>query len=61
LKLQTASGWGMTRLKEQLNELERLNKNSNQKEVIALDQSFIRDINLSLDMQLFKSIKDSIR
>lgn len=48
--MRTASGWGVARLKENLVELEKLLEVFGRQEIVNLEQTMVREINLSADL-----------
>lgn len=61
LKLKTSSGWGLTRLKEYLSELERLTNSFDKSCLIALENSVASEACQRIDATLFKSLPRFIK
>ena len=60
LKLQTSSGWGITKLKEQMAELDKFSTNPSKNDLTNLKQTVIRELSVSIDMQFFKAVKECL-
>jgi DNA primase catalytic subunit len=61
LKLKTSSGWGLTRLKEYLTDLERLTNSFDSNCLIALESSAAIEAGQKLDGTLFKSLSKLLK
>ena len=61
LKIMASSSWGVTRIKEQLMELDKTSVLLGKKDLQALEQNVAREISMSIDLSFFRSAKQCFK
>lgn len=61
LKLQASSGFGISRLKEDLFELEKVSGMFGKKDLVGLEQTVAREITLGTNLDFFKAVKNCLK
>ena len=61
VKIRSASPWGITKLKQQLTEFDKLSTMFGKKDLQLLEQNVAREINMSLDFSFFRSARQCFK